>query len=141
MSSKLLTRIAEGIVVGISASAMIAVYTAMTSAKDELTLARETLDIQVEVNQGMLDNYEDLEQRLEDLQERMRRVEDREPIYSYPETGSVPDFLSQRLAPEEFDLDPPTPASTAEPQTLPSVSLPTPNVLQQRIDEQRAMRQ
>lgn len=64
-------RIVEGIVVGISASVMLGLFTAADSARHELETARQQLLLQVKVNQGLLVDFTSLASKVQSLEEQV----------------------------------------------------------------------
>lgn len=137
MSQSWAMRIGEGLVIGVSASVMFLVFNSMNDAREELTTTRETLEIQLDVNQDLVDKTESLQDRMNRLDRRIDEVW-RSHNDDVPTTGSVPDFLSGPPLEVEptssfsgFDLPEPV-------EVNPEVST---DAIRQRILEQRSLRE
>lgn len=140
MESVWAQRIAEGLVVGVSVSVTLLVFNAMNDARVELTAARETLEIQVNVNQDLLDKTESLERQIKQL---LSRSEPR-PLFGEYEIDGDLNMPTESADPNmEFIKPTETPESARHLELMPEVVvLPVSNNgIQERINQQRALTQ
>lgn len=141
MSQSWSGRIGEGLVIGISASVMFLVFTSMNDAREELTTARETIEIQLDVNQELLDKTDDLEERVQGLDRKIDSIRYEPRVFedflsdkSAPTVGSAP---TEESGPAEVN---PTSSTVTAPSISDDVFLRVPSSnVQQRIDQQRQL--
>lgn len=142
MSSNLIGRIGEGLVVGITASVAFMIFSSMNDARIELGKARETLNLQLEVNQGLLDQTEALEEQVGGLESRLSSMEIKTPSMFDLET--LNEDVSVDNGPSEVPRVTPlshTESSIEWSQPVTVGSPPPRTTVQQRIDQQKQITQ
>lgn len=147
MSSTWVTRIGEGLVIGITATVAFWVFDSMNDARLELGKARETLNLQVEVNQALLDQYDGMEARLDRFSSRLKAVEEVGSGVNLdsldengPTVGSVPSEVSPASSVNETSYE--STIEWSEPRgTFTEVPPPPRSMIQQRIDQQKKITQ
>lgn len=138
-------RIAEGFVVGVTASVMLVVFNSMNDARVELNESKEALLIQLELNQELLNETNEMKMQLSQLDTRLTRfqtssvnifdnllLENSAPSESSPSKSTEPSEISPTSDTSELSLyTPPTNGGTVFVRDVGSI--------QQRIDQQRAL--
>lgn len=136
MSTKWLGRIGEGLVVGVTGSIAFMVFSSMNDARVELTQTRETMEVQLEVNEQLLAKTDSLEAEVLDLKRYVSRLSrDRMPTVGSAPSDDEPTQESDPDAELASDISLLMERQMAEP-TLPPV--PT-GAIQQSLDKQRTL--
>lgn len=140
MDTRWAGRIGEGLVIGITASVGFMLFTNLVTAREELTEARETLEIQFDVNQELLDDSTALAERVEDMEFHLRGVKQQLAEVTRRERGNT--VGSANPSPSSDEEREVSETSHSTPTEIPNATVFEPvesSTIQQRIDEQRRL--